>query len=282
MNAGIVSQGASPIGMPLPLLGRPTPVPMPYASPFGRFLPSQISGLMGWWDFTDAKTLGRTATGLGGTSAGSAVRLVQDKSGANRHMVQRGTDADSPTLASDTLNGLSVLAFGGGGYLEAYPYAPVFLAGQTTFSVLRMTSTCGTYGRPFSQSVPGSSDFSLTGHYIPFIRNAGANSLSSYAASGHRSVVSVTLDQWCIACSHHTGSQIRNSINNGAAATFSNTLSRAFSQFQIGYTVNYADGAPGFWKDRIAETVVYAKSLSDSERLAVYRYLADKYAITIS
>jgi hypothetical protein len=78
--------------------------------------------------------------------------------------------------------------------------------------------------------------------------------------------------------SRHTGSQIQNSINNGTAATYSHTLNKAFTRYILGVDTI----GSGRYDGNMAEILVYSRSVSDSERDALARYLGRKWGITVS
>lgn len=107
MNAGIVGQGASPIGMPLPLLGRPQPVPMPNAK-FGPM--ASYPGLRAWYDVTAAGSIFQLPTGTAIATVGGTVGRLEDISGNGVHMTQ-ATAGSRPSLIS--LGTTSAIRFGG-------------------------------------------------------------------------------------------------------------------------------------------------------------------------
>jgi hypothetical protein len=240
------------------------------------FNPKSISGLIGWWDFSDASTLGPSSSGTGTVSNNGPIKYVADKSGASAAMIQTGADSVAPTYLTSGQNNLSVAGFDGGDSM-ASTFTRTFSA-QTVFAVARMASASNANARLFTQSDAGN-DFGTTGHYIPLQREASSESISSYAFGGGRAAVSVTYDTWFLACSRHTGSQIQNRINNGSSATYSHTLSKEFTRFGIG------EGLPSFgtrWQNRIAEIVLFSRSLTDSEMNAVARWLGKKWSITVA
>lgn len=248
----------------------------------GAFNPKSISGLLGWWDFSDATTLGPTSSGTGTLSNNGPVKYAADKSGNERHMTQTGADSVAPSFVQSATNGLSALSFDGGDDLRVA--ATVSLTGQTIFQVLRMANGAAANARAFSQALSSNEDFAGTGHYIPILRNSSLSGLSSYASSSNRAVITISVDTWLLFMSQHTGSEIQNRLNNGTAATYSHTLNGTFAQFRIGGSARTAVGTASIdpWQDRIAETVVYAKSLSDTERNAVAAWLGKKWGIKVS
>ena len=83
-----------------------------YVAPAGSsWTPSDMAGLLAWWDGSDASTI---------TESGGLVSKWADKSG-NGFDGTRGTSTMQPTTGSVTLNGLAVISFDGGDEL----YTPI-------------------------------------------------------------------------------------------------------------------------------------------------------------
>lgn len=250
-----------------PRLLRPTPT---------GFDPRRIAGLVAWWDFSDAGSLGPTSAGTGTVSNNGPIKYAADKSGQGAAMIQSGADSAAPTYLAAAQNGRGVAGFDGGDSMVS-TFTKTFTE-QTVFAVARMTSAAAQRARLFTQSDAGN-DFGTTGHFIPLERDISNEAISSYASTGDRAAVSITYDTWFLACSRHTGAQIQNRINNGSAATFSHTLNKEFTRYGIG------EGLPSFgtrWRDRIAEVLVFSRSVSDSEMNTVARWLGKKWNITVS
>ena len=242
------------------------------------FNPKSISGLIGWWDFSDASTLGPTSSGTGTVSNNGPIKYAADKSGASAAMIQTGADSVSPTYLAAAQNGLSVAGFDGGDRLLS-TFTRTYTE-QTVFAVARMASTMASVGRLFTQSDAGN-DFSTSGLYIPLVRDGTNQALASTGNdTTSRAIVAITYDTWFVACSRHTGSQIQNRINNGSSAVYSHTLNKEFTRSSIGDSLNSGFGAT--WRDRVAEVLVFSRSLTDSEMNAVARWLGKKWNITVS
>jgi len=244
----------------------------------GGFNPKTISGLLGWWDFSDTALMGPTSSGVGSVSNNGPVKYVADKSGNGIHMTQSGADSAAPTLISSGQNGRAVLGFDGGDSLTASH--TITLTGETVFQVIRMASGATSFARSFSQSDSGE-DFSTSGHYIPILRSVSQAAIASFAGGTSLAVNVVTIGNMFIASSQHTGSVISNRVNGGTAATALNTLNKTFTRFSIGNGIG-ATGGSAFWQDRICETVVYSRSLTDAERVSVTRWLGTKWGITVA
>jgi hypothetical protein len=240
------------------------------------FDPRRIAGLALWLDAADASTIGNTSGGPGGISNNSPVRYWGDKSGGGRHATSSGADAAVPTYVSAGINGIPALSFDGSPDTLDGAWS-LTLTGQTVVMVGTIRSGGTNGGRLWTQS-DASGDASTSGHYIPLLRDGTNNAFSSYASTGFRAVVSVSLSTPLLMISRHTGSEIQNSLNNGASQTYGHTLNKTFTRYRMG-----ADFASSGRHDgNIAEVLVYSRSVSDTERNALARYLGRKWGITVS
>lgn len=242
----------------------------------GGFNPRAISGLALWLDAADSATLGPTSSGAGAVSNNGPVKYWGDKSGNGRHATTTNADSNSPTYLATGANGFPALGFDGSPDTLDGSW-PVTLTSQTTFAVNMRLSGSFSGGRIFAQSDAGS-DASTSGHYIPLLRDVAGENAASYASTGFRANLTVGISTLALLTSRHTGSEIQNSVNNGAQQTFSHTLNKTFTRYRLG-----ADFAgSGRESGRTAEILVYSRSLSDSERNAIARYLGNKWGITVS
>lgn len=241
------------------------------------FNPKSISGLVGWWDFSDAARLGPTSTGPGAVANNDPIKFCGDKSDSNFSMVQTGADSAAPTYLAAGLNERGVAGFDGGDSLTANFVGT--LTSQTIFAVARLTSAASSNVRLLTQSNSGQ-DFQTSGHYIPLLRNTTTAAVGSWHNNGVRAIANVTYDTWFLACNRHTGSQIQNRINNGAATTFNASLNLSVTRLAIGGAI--ASGGGAHWRDRIAEVLYFNRSLTDDEMNAVARWLGRKWGITVA
>jgi len=242
------------------------------------FNPKSISGLIGWWDFSDSSTLGPTASGTGTVSNNGPIKYVADKSGKSAALTQSGADSVAPTYLTNAANGLSAAGFDGGDRMTNSFTAT--LTAETVFVVARMTSLSASNARLFTQSDAGN-DFATTGgYYVPFQRDVSNKAIGGYTDGANRAIVGVTYDQWFVACALHTGSQIQNRINNGSAATFSHALNKQFTRFGIGDSLPSGFGVT--WRDRIGEVLLFDRAISSAEVNAVARWLGKKWSITVA
>lgn len=277
MNQGIYGLTAQTAMPPRRFLGRPTAVPTITTGASG-FDPRDIAGLELFLDASDEETLGPTSAWPGQLVNGGAVKHWRDKSGFNRHATQTGADSAAPTFAPASLNGRTTLTFGGSAWMGGRYTGRETYTAQTFFFVARMSSSASLafYARLFGQASEISYDYQTTGHYIPALRVQTTGNLASFASSLERAIVTPTLDRWFVFSSRHTGAQIQNSLNNAAQLTYSHTLNATFTRYFIA-----TDQLTAYWRDGIAEILMYSRSLTDTERAAVTAYLGSKWGITL-
>lgn len=241
------------------------------------FDPRTISGIAGWWDAADATTVTLNNT----DPASPTVSELLDKSGLVRHAGQSNSSAQPKYLLAQQ-NGRNVLEFNGTSHFMRGPWEVTFTA-QSTFAVVAMGSGSN-WGRPFSQTTTSdgtatgtmNADFSISGHYIPILRNSTTQAFGSYNASAVRASVNFTYDAWGVWSSIHSGSLISNSLNGGTAATYATTTyNTTFDTFTLGSLASAAINQfmAGYW----GEVLVYSRALSDAEAARVRAYLKQKW-----
>lgn len=246
----------------------------------GGFNPKTISGLALWLDANDTASLGNTSTGAGGIANNGPVKYWGDRSGNSRNATNSGADSVCPTFLQSSQNGRPAISFDGGDVLDGA--FSLTLTAETVI-VVGLLSGGGAGARFFTQS-DASADFSTTGHYIPVLeRTSSGNSAllrpwSSYATSGFRAAVTDAQNTMLVMASRHSGSQISNSTNGGAASTYSHTLNKTFTRYRIGQDF----GGTGALAGRICEILVYSRAVTDSEFQSISRYLGTKWGVTVA
>ena len=270
MNNGILTSGYSPPPMPYGLLGRGDPVPMidPYV-----FDPRSISGLGLWLDGSDTAS-------MGSVSNNGPVKFWADKSGNARHATNSGADSVCPTLIANAVNGRSALGFDGGDFYEVNQGWTV--RSQTTF-VVALRQQDSNYARYFTQSDSGE-DFQTTGHYIPLLQFGSTSQMCSWMNTSARATVNFPASTWSVLCSRHDGSRIGNSVNGGSESVATNLpLNKTFTRYAIGRNLTPNTGQPHVYlQGRVAEVIMFTRSLSDAEKRAIERYLGTKYRIAVA
>lgn len=238
----------------------------------GGFNPKAITGIAGWWDASVSSAVSLNA---------GEVQQLNDLSGNGRHALQSVAN-NQPTYASAVRNNRNAVQFNGSTDFLRGAW-PLTITSQSVFAVVSMSST-NNWGRPFTQTsttdatATGSmnADFSMTGHYVPLLRNGTSAQFGSYNGGGVRASVNFSYDAWGVWSSIHTGSQINNRLDNGSLATFSTaTLNTAFHTFGIGG--NLGPTTNQFLAGYVGEVLVYSRAVTDAERNAIHAYLKAKW-----
>ena len=258
-------------------------LPLPFGLKFvGKraFTPASIAGLDLWLDAADSNTLFDEASGGNYvTTNGSAVKRWEDKSGGGRHASCAGHTAIFPTLTTAGKNGKNVINFATSKYLTS-SFAGVTYTAQTSFIVFQFLSGALSFGRALTQAVNLASNDFIGDHYIQVVRNSTNNQFCSFAGNQVVSTVSATPDQYYIARSRHTGSNLTLKLNSSEGSSFAHTLNFNFSVFRIGsFIPANALPANSFINSPVAEVIIYRKSLTDAESDLVTNYLNSKWAV---
>ena len=257
--------------MPLYSATNPLPVNMQRRRTFN---PSRISNLDLWLDAADGDTLFDATSGGNFVSTnGFAVKRWEDKSGNGTHATEA---TNAPTLLTDSKNRLSTLNFNASKYISCSFTSKTFTQ-QTVFLVLQFSTSTASFGRAFTQTVSGSQDFAISGHYIPLLRNSTTNEIGSYANGAPQSTVAAVNQVWYIARARHSGSALTVSLNGSSGINTSHTLNRNFDLYRIG--AHNIGGDTAYWNSIISEVIVYTRNLTDSESNLVINYLNSKWAI---
>ena len=257
----------------MPLYSPTSPLPQNMARR-RTFNPSRISNLDLWLDAADGNTLFDATSGGNFVSTnGSAVKRWEDKSGNGTHATEA---TNAPTLLTDSKNRLSTLNFNASKYISCSFTSKTFTQ-QTVFLVLQFSTSTPNFGRAFTQTVSGSQDFAISGHYIPLLRNSTANEIISYANGASQSAVAAVNQVWYIARARHSGSALTVSLNGSSGINVSHTLNRNFNLYRIG--AHNIGGDTAYWNSIISEVIVYTRNLTDSESDLVTNYLNSKWAV---
>ena len=110
LEASFVQAGYGPPSSAFPITQPPQPVP---------FVPTDIDGLIGWFDASDSTTI--TLEG-----AGPEVRRWENKNTDGTFNASQQTLADQPTVVTAAQNGLDVVSFDGVSQHLTLPLADVF------------------------------------------------------------------------------------------------------------------------------------------------------------
>lgn len=238
----------------------------------GDFEPSDISGLVGWWDASDVATV---------TTVGSDVSQIDDKSGLGRHATQI-TANNRPTY-SETINGRNVMTMNGTSDFLITGLESATLTGYTTmFCVAQLSSslttttagnktplfgrdpnTANSYGFVFNNAVAG---FGLNFQW----RNSGYNYANPPPAA-------IGLPLLLVGGSKSTGRVRRvNGISSFySVATPAGTNSATDNYLHIGLDPTQNR----YWNDLWGEALVFDRELTEVEIQKIEGYLAWKWGL---
>lgn len=186
-----------------------------------------------------------------------------DQSGNGRNMTQ-STNSKQPQIISsgDVLyaSGKPSVLFASSNQtcLNYSSYSGTVTA-NSTFGVF-MRTTSGTWGRVFSFAPSGSQDH--TGTYIPIIKFSTTSTFGSFNGASVVATYTPSNSILNIVSSVHTGSEIRNTLNNNSTQTNSTSFSRTINVLTIG--TNPGDNSDAPFDGYISEIIWY-QSDKDSD-----------------
>ncbi len=232
------------------------------------FNPRSLSGLLAWYDPSDASSV---------TLNGSNISQLADKSGNGRNATQ-STAAVQPARVSAVQNGLSVCRFNGTTRNDELVVSIPMSSAVTLFWLgtpttgkddTYLVSGSGSGGRPaiisrYTLIVGG---LGLRRDYAYF-GGGGDSAVIATSASGF-SVVAYTLTDGVSVIGYLNGTQT-------VSATPANTIS-GLNIIRLG-----SASAVAFANADLGEFLVWNRVLSASERQRVERYLGRKWGITVA
>ncbi len=222
--------------------------------------PSQISGLIGWWDAADADQVKSGSDCTGTVANGGSIGCLKDKSASGNNMTQP-TVGSRPTYQLNIKNGNAVVRMASQTLYTSTNFpAPVTV-------IYAAHHTGGLNGRMLS----GVSNNWLLGYWGGGKRQAYFEGWVSAAGSpssdtGWNTYSAVIPGSGQNTLVYENGSQV---FSNQGGVTGPNglTLDGEYSEFSNGET---------------GEVLVYNRALTDAERSSVERYLNNKWAVGYS
>lgn len=224
------------------------------------FNPKSLSGLFGWWDFSDAATLT-----LNGAAPTQTISEVRDKSGNNRHFLHT-TALNQPAYTPNAQNGRAAATFNGANtFLDI---ASVTLNQPfTAIGVYQNTATSG-FRHLLAGTLPAGAGFIMFAQN-PFW-NQGMNLGALFAP-----IPAIT--DW----------QVHSNVADGAASVVARNLDadstggaglNGVSTLRMG--ANAINGS-GVHQGPVGAVLIYDRVLTRAEREQLVRYLAPQWGITV-
>jgi hypothetical protein len=262
--------------------------------------PTQITGLAGWWDASDASTLYDATTGGSLVAADGAIARWQDKSGNSRHATQ-ATSGFRPLRKTSQQNGLAVARFDGSNdWMESSNFLDLTSgAALTLFAVVKRSeassinailtkygksdasdgTTADGWGFRLKSSADadffGTTDEGSGASNVAVSGNASASSFSLFSVRASAGAISA-------ASFRRNGSAISSSATSAGAETLtSNAYNVTIGALRYSYNTSSSDYSYlQFLNGDVGEIVLYSTALPDSNRSLIESYLMSKWGIT--
>lgn len=212
------------------------------------------------------------------TTAGLVTGWTDQSGSGNNASTVNGV---APTVTSAAINSYPAVNFGGSGGLQGAFGSTITASTMSAFIVTNTSSSTTNTSGLFSISSSGNIDtvsasraslFERTTGGIATIRNAGVKGNYTNAAA---------VGNFHIFDTHFSSAQ-DSFFADGAVATRSAYASAAFSAGLYTIGSRYTGLASNYLTGKIAEVILYDRSLSVAERNQVESYLAVKYGFTLS
>lgn len=199
-----------------------------------------------------------------------------DSSGAGNHAVQ-ATDANSPALISNSVNGLPSVSFNSSesDFMDLPDGFQDFTAGMTVFVVANTDSTVAT-GRFFDLGNAASSD------NIQIGKSATSDlrySVLSGATATNLTATSITNDSFHLYEATHNGTTTATLYKDKTQVAQNTSFNPITNINRTGNFLGRAFGGAPYLKGKIAEILIYKANLDSGTRQSIENYLNTKYAI---
>ena len=234
-------------------------------------LPSAISGLAVWYDFSSVVGGVPTAAAYL-TLSGTAITQALDRSTSANDTAVQGTATARPTFATSQLNGKSLATFDGGDTLLAPAALYTLPTGNWTFiAVAKRDTEAGT-----SQAILSFADVGISVRsHISFSATAGSVSFR-HNASTLSTVTDGRNTTYQILTAFRSGTTQSLAVAGGTPVSPTTaTDPGAITRLSIG-TI---DGSVNPLTGGVAEIIMYNRALTGAEILSVELYVAEKYGL---
>jgi hypothetical protein len=224
--------------------------------------PSDITGLLGWWDGSDATTFT--------FSSGVVVSQWADKSGANRHMISSGGGPSRSVTAPSGLAG--AVAFTDQ-WMRTLGTTDILNGTQMSFAgvVRRDADRSGQSGRIMSVNKSSTDDWFNSGGII--YDGAGGFPAMYRDPAGLTPSSTIAVGQWCAFIAVWDGTNFTMYVNGASVGTVAST--GTFDPDHVNFGANGFGGEKGAVS--IAEVTVYNTALDATQRSDLHDYFTDKW-----
>lgn len=224
-----------------------------------EYSPLDIATLVAWWDFSDLSTLFKnTAKTTPVTANGDLIACVEDKSGANRNLLQ-ATESLRPQYEANAKNNLGVCTSSDqtnwlrATFTLAQPYS-IYFVGKATFSTNRRLLD-GVTAQAFMQS-------------------PNTTQLQMYAGSFGTASNKLSSATWGIVTTLWSGASSGWYLNNGTITSNNIGTNSPGGVTLFGSAAGGSQIAGSF-----GEVIVVSSLLSTDDKSALITYLNNKWSI---
>lgn len=263
------------MGLVAPMIGSPLAGRLgPLGAAPHRFVPSDLTGLIAWWD-----------AGILGLADGASVSSWADRAGVQANATS--PSGKRPLYKANILNSLPVVRFSSvtaGDYLT-WVSSSLLVTSRTAFLVASPTLPSALV-RPWLSNATGNWYFSVTGDATTGSMHgsyANASNAQVTYASSAGTVASATTAVFCWQIST-AGSNVTRSLYKNGTLLSSVTLAtgHATPTATTWYLGNFTTSTANPFVGDVAEAIVYDLALIDVDRQRVERYLGNKYNVTVA
>lgn len=232
--------------------------------------PITVPGCVAWLDAADTSTI---------TSSGGAVSSVRNKANANIPFVQ-GTGVNQPITGTRTINGLNTLDFDGANYwLTANGLISYFTGSDMPFTIFSVC-LCDTPTAATQSSIWAIGNSASGAQFQSQVYQSSLNvcnrrdDTSTIATSGATYIAGNNIN--CVVFTGTTISSYTNATTNYTGTSLDvGTLT--LDRFAIGATIRNTNAH--FFDGAIGEVIIYKGALSSTDRIAIQRYLGNKWGV---
>lgn len=259
----------------------------PVAASGGIDAPTDISGCVGWWDFSDNTTVFSDYAGTTQAVNDGTVRLITDKTGNSRNFGE-GTGTKLAVYKTGIQNGKNAGYFGGlsrmvtlanpGGILRNVAGTTMFLvvsedADDAGYSTVQFNTaqSGGQYLRAGITIHSGKPQ--VEGNNTDILGNRKTLACTTSIGTNTFAIVTGKLD-------YANGDgfiYLNGSLDASSTSLFTN--GNTPDTDGLGGTVSYGLSPAGYLKGYIGEFIIYNVALSDADRTKVEAYLNNKWGV---
>lgn len=209
-------------------------------------------------------------------SGGNVVETWTDASGSGKDATQP-TAAKRPTCVASAVNGLNAVDFSGSKSLQIIPTIPSDFGNGLTLYVVTKPSSASTNDRilDLGNGAPNNN----------ILLTLDSTSTSKFWATGNSAITgpnSTSTSSYKVLEVNHTGREAAAIFSNGDIKQSLTVLANPGIAARTQNFIGQSPGNSNFLSGRIAEIILYDRSLNIDEQLKVRAYLAGRYALTDS